>query len=494
MVQVIEQSLPFGKLAESFGKSLGEGIGQQARQEMLSTGIEQVTELARQSGQYSPIGLYSQLLRVPGMDPQMAQQILPFVQSQLQVSELQQRYKELQALDASESAREAPLVPEVEDTLIEKVVDVPEAPTLPVQRLEEPKKPIEQKKVKEAFTSEKILGFNPDVLTTTESVEQAKQSIPVITERDVDIRASQLLEQQPARFGTNLDKARDFARRELDNQREQKLAIIDRRGREVRLLDDTRNEFDRRLSELKPEARQDLDRAYGRLQRMGEELVAEGKGSPEKISKLLTQKASDFLKQKSNLLKFGTGSIFGMPANDLLNKMRKARSAYEDVNSLDLLSEELQSNNGLSPHLANSVSYPIYGDVFKQLEDLPRYKSKAALSVAQADKVNKEKRAQTERFVKDLIPKIKPDQSIYAIALGLDNKGYDEKILYRVLNEAIENNEWAPSNVQEQELTQAEPVKFTMEDIFSSTFFGWLKGSPQTPTSTKISRTVLKKR
>jgi len=301
-IQVLEQQgNVFGRIGKGLGKGLSEQLPKEVERSRLSKGLR---ELGQQKD-LTPFEQVSRLYSLPGMTPEIASNVVPLLQQQLQKQEFQKRD-------------------------IRKPLD-----QVSIQKSESDMTPIPRR-------------LQEDYLRPS-------------TQEQINQRAEELFISQPNLYRT-VEAAREQAQKEESRRLAQDQSIEN-------LQTKLKDRFDKSLSDLLQKNKLgSLDQVPGEIQRkyleQMEERVLDKGESFQKVADEFSRKGLEYAKANQKLKTIGRG--LGDSTADLKRSINDVRKVYEDSDALNLMRNDLIAYNGLSPEAASTLTYPISKN--KQLE------------------------------------------------------------------------------------------------------------------------------
>lgn len=458
MVQIIEQALPYGKLAENFGMSLGESIGEETSRQMTARGVQSIVgQLQQAKGPVSQLDLLTAIMRVPGMTQQNAQVYLPAIQDALSQRAARSYYE-----GGAGEQRPLPAGSEIQN------ISVADRAT--------------------PQGGEAQVVDDTTLLTPAQN-RALQRTVPIASPEDIRRRAVELQTQKPglyANFQGYMDEAeRDVNTQNQRLQAEQSQAIANQQ------LENTAREnfnqtFQKRIQAL---SLQDAWQALpANVQKSLEDDVIRqmnsGKSQQRAVEEV-SKRALEDVRKVADFKKLLGRPIFGA-GDESLEKLLPYRDVYEKLGVLPEYKAELEKK-GFGEYKAASAAYPASTANRKALAKLqPEAKkqtvwrklvppsipfivgAKLTESVIQDLQNSPERVQKTRSWAEKNINSLSPNESLQTLALAVSDAGYDDQAFYDVIQDKVDNGYLTLSPHQEQELARRAPVVPTLLDIFDA--------------------------
>lgn len=315
MVQVIQQSDPFGKIGQAFGQGLGEQIPQEVGRHRLSSALQQ---FEKESAGMTPLQQLTRISTIPGITPQMIQSF----------GDLAKQQSKSQALiQQAQQSRERPVNPFTQEKAPEEPGMEKQAPSLttrtPVQATLEPYIP-------KSFTqlqsrAGELLAQNPALYA-----QDPNLAMQAAVQEDAQEQArNQALQGQR----TNEQNVQNLVQSSLQNQR---LKL----GAELpgNVYNDIENKA---INAVKPKSQ-------------GGEGLTEQEAI-QKYGKDLDAISRDYKAVET----VGTAKLITANAKGNKDTLRSVRNKFKERNDLENFADTMIAKNKLSPSKAAYLAYPV---------------------------------------------------------------------------------------------------------------------------------------
>lgn len=468
MVQIIEQSLPYGKLAENFGRNLGESFGQEVGRQTTARGVQ---SLVKQLGQIerpvSQLELMGALMQVPGMTQESMQMYIPAIQDALSMQAAQRAYSGGVGLGEEGGA---PIAEQGQPVGISGATQ-------------------ERGAAKGVSPAAVAPANDPNTLVTVEQSEALRQPEPVITPDSIRNRAVELQREKPGLY-TKFSDYEALATRELTAGL-QKFKNLQSAGKANQQLEDSaRGAFEKTLADRLQVAR--LGEAWstlpGTAQRNYADAVIRNMNagmSQETAINAVTKDALADVRKIGEFMEL-SGRPVGGRGEEAMQKLLPYRDVYEKLDILPEYKQELEGK-GFGEYMAASAAYPMSTENRKKLAKLQgeakqqsnwrKYVpvnlpfiggAKMAESMLNELSGGPQKTEETIQWTNKNIDTLKPDESLYTWAMAVNDAGFDDQAFYDVVQQKVDSGELELSTHQEQELMRRPPVVPTLLDIYDA--------------------------
>lgn len=201
-----------------------------------------------------------------------------------------------------------------------------------------------------------------------------------------------------------------------------------------------------------------------------QQLIAEGK-SPKQAASQVARDLLDFAQVRTQVSTEGGLKAYATTPSRSREQVKAARKSYADAGQLELYKNDLISKIGMKEPFAEALAYPVSGN--KEIVDLIKENTKKIGGVYVPTKFNESSPKSYEKIALA----IKPSDSINAIALALDEHGYDPDQFRRVVSQQYEDGKISLDKRQARELTQA-GIDFipSLTDIWYTSLWGKKSG------------------
>lgn len=407
MVQVIN---PGGTFGSQFGAGIGRGLSEQLPQEIqryrLSSGIEKLKKMASTEGT-EPIDLVTESFTIPGMTPEMAAQLYPYLLSAAQQSEWER----------AKTAKN---------------------------------QPIDNQKGTSLGTASGAAPALPGVQAIDNQVSPHKEFRRLGTPEAITSRGTEFSSQNPLRYPTQ-EAGEKAATQEFNSQQAN--------------LSKVASDFDKILG---TKLQKGGDRTYsdvlGDLQNdfriKAEDDVLTGKLTPEEAAHKYTTQALNFAKAKSNLDRLGFSSIFN-PKNTM-QSIDAIKKEYEKYGRLEEFKDEIISKFGLTDQNASQLVYPLKNnkELDAHLNGIP------AKIYPHSSKAGKGKATSDEDVADYIADHIDTNDSIFSMIRVLENKNYVPEEITGLLLQKWKNGKIKLNERQVRELQKPATQRPSLGDFF----------------------------
>lgn len=343
--------------------------------------------------------------------------------------------------------------------------------------------------------SESLSGRAPDGAQVTENiVEEAEipeyksivtpasaailqQTIAPPTQAKIDKLGAELFDKNRSRYGHKFENAREQAEKQLTRDYNTQKAELNAAGRQQELEQNFENEFDkvlgRRLQKSGAETYSDV---LGDLQQQfinkGKDAVARGM-PPSQAANKYSKEALDFGKQLRSLKdNLGMWNMARTSTGKLKNEIRKGRDTFHKYGLDTEYQNYLTSHANLSPRYAAFVGNPVSNkDIKASIKNLPNKSLQTTPFYAK----NNEPQL-INKLVESFSENLGKDDSLLAIGVELEGKGYDVDKYVQTVEKLFQDNKIKLSKYQQEELRQPLTKGTSLPDLF---FFGFSGTAPK---------------
>lgn len=214
--------------------------------------------------------------------------------------------------------------------------------------------------------------------------------------------------------------------------------------------------------------------------------VLEGNMNPEEAANQASDHALRFARNLKKFNAISEAPSWGTPAPRVQRELANVRKVFDEFGALEEF-KDLLISQGHGPHYASAAAFSTNESINKsisELKPLKEYPSKTAI---------RDHRRALENFISQFPSQIDNRSSLHDIAYGLYQKGYDPMAFYEGVGKLVEEGKLDLTDRQQRELTEQQPVRFTLPDILQSALSS-PGGYSNVPVLTQIKRTFLGKR
>lgn len=376
MPQIIPQS-DFGS---SFGQGLGQGLSEQIPKEVnryrLSEGLKNLGQQDLKGA--NPFDLLSKLSSIPGMSPEMMQYALPLLQQQMTRQAAAEHGKSFGMASVSKN----------NDGVSNKNIPVSDKGAVN-----------QQPQSFKRGGSNYLVPLNP---------EQINQKIAQYT--------------KDPRFSY---KSPDEIRKFVEAEDAQRLA-------NEKAFEDRINFAEKRFNQKLAEKGAESLGKYTSIFRDNVSRRIENGESPEIAAE---EESSKALKLNEARTRFDvlSNQMISLRPEKVKQGLKSLRNEYKKAGALEAFRDDLISKEGLSPEAANIFAYPI-----EENEKLSSEINKLKLNIKpKSPRIgfvsNGDREAQSIQAAKAIEPFITKDDSIFSIVKALGDKGFDDEVVLRTL-------------------------------------------------------------
>lgn len=415
----------FGRIGSGIGQGLAETLPKEMERGRLSAGLKQLGEQKDQT----PFQQFSALSSIPGVTPQMIHSGSELLKQQGISNELRNK--------ATQEAQPKPN---------------------PFPKSQEPSQN----------------GLSPS-LTSREGIEETLNNYIPATPEQIQQRAGQLLQQQPALYANDPNKALAAAQQEEQQKSSRNAALQQRRQNEQNVQDrgiaSLRNQQKVLGAEAVPgnvysKIEDKLINALKPKDQGGEGLTEQEAG--KKYGAELDKAARNYKELKG----VGNASIIGRSPSENKRSLKSIREQFKERNDLENYADTLVGENGLSNGKAYYLAYPPseIKELNNELVKIPKIgifaKNKQGALTTRGE-------VSTERTY-DIAPKIAKAMgkqgSPLAIAEELNSKGYDGEAWLNYVDQ--HRDELDLSELQGRQLEKSRNFFPTLNDNWLFLFSG----------------------
>lgn len=478
-IQIIEQTTPYGKLAENFGRNLGESMGQEAGRQIGVRGLEDLTSKIKSGELTDQLDIFTALNRIPGMPQEQKVAALPYLQTAVRENTIRRQAEEerLRNLQGQPTAQPGN-VPQG-SIPAEQLTPGAEQPTQ-IQAQPQAQPVAQQQKVGQKRDFDTL----PMTLVSEEGQKALTQKQINMTPDQIFRAAYELQQKNPGLYKDINQSAEAVVRQnEAYNKnllQEQGVATA-QQGLTNQLFTSLDSAIQNKLQtkDLAKTWNQVPGTILDRFKQIAVEKVNNGESIGNVVSDVSKQ-ALDFVKTQNDLLNESITPIAGRAGKKQVEDYSRYRKEYEKIGSPEEFKNTLM-RQGFKEHLASTIAFPPNPKLAKTLssiQDVSSFGKKAAelekniiptqKNIDKLNKINEKITSQADKFIPKIIRQISPDDSIDAIALLLNDLGYDENKFFDSLDQAQYEGDFKPTPRQQRELNKKLPVEVGLKDLFIS--------------------------
>ncbi len=382
MAQEIKQGSIFGRIGSGIGKGLAEQLPEEINRGRLAAGLKNLSEKKGQT----PFQQFSALSSIPGVTPQMIQSGSDLLRQQ---------------------ARGDALAKFGQDQNQQKPNPFPQRQTPGNGQAE----------------------TNTPSITQEQPLAEIQQGAIPPTKDEEFVRAGQLYNEKPERFGNDPQKALDFVASETDRNQAINQAYQQKHANLSGIQDNVVARLNSQYNKLKGEGEATVPaELYSKIE---DEAIQATKSKKEGGEGLTEQQAmkkygdklNDAERDFSKIDEIGNWGITLRPANETLRAMKGLQNKMEMLGETDNFAKKLIASNKLSPTLAYAIAEPVtrVPELGYAMKSLPSIEIRGSRPPAQISV------PKTLEIAPRLAQIVKNNEkaSPLAIAHELEKKGYD---------------------------------------------------------------------
>lgn len=381
--QLIKNAPALGRLGESLGRGLAEVIPKEAERYRLSQGLKKLGEQKN----LTPFQQFAELSSIPGATPQMIHSGSELLRQQAISNELRNKSKEEQ---------------------------VPKQNPFP--------KPSAQKQA----------GISPSI-TTREPIEATLKNYIPKTFEDIQQRAGELLDQNPALYGNDPTKALAAAQAEESQNSAINQAYQQRRQNEQNVQNNITSSLKSQQGRLN--ALEVPGNVYTDVETKAINAVRPieegGEGLTEQQAKIKYGKELDAINRDYTALDtIGSFDYALRNPQEIKRTMKSVREKFKERGDLENLADTYVSKNKLSPSKAYYLAYPSseIKDLNNFIGKLPELKNEASYKKGFPEIDTNIPKEKTLNFAPKLAKLMGKEGSPLSIAEELNSRGYDPDV------------------------------------------------------------------
>jgi len=426
----VKQGNIFGRIGSGIGTGLAESLPKEMERGRMAEGLAQ---LEKRAGNQTPFQNYTQALTIPGVTPDVAQNLDAYLRQQ------QKRESKPISTPISQPVSQSNIAPNAQSGTGQKQGQPETKITI--------NQPEGQKVTKEVKPGQAA------TLTQPQNVTRGPR--PSMTYGQQEQRAYDIAQADPARFPNGLTDALPIVQQELLNEQ----AIWDA-NKNVRNVDkQLESDFDNSYSTifnrgLQKEGNQTYQSLPGEIQntfkRIGLNKIADGQ-TPEQAAADTASEALEFAKRRDLMATYG--SNVGQASEETVKALKQLRDDYAKYDALPIFVSDMKNLNDLGDHLASTIGYPLSSAENK--------------AIPEQSSIYKHHNWQ-QSLAKKIADNLTPEDSLFTIGLDLHDKGYDDQAIMDDVISNLETRRSILTDNQKNELGKYYGLDYTLGDIIFS--------------------------
>lgn len=425
-----------GGLTSQLGAVLGKGLAEQIPKEVdryrLSSGLNQIG----QNPAATPYEQMSQFLSVPGMTPEKAQMLFPYLQNQLAKREQanrQQRQPQQRFQQGGQG------VPTGQTPLQQKGI--------PAQQ--------STQDAQSALMEEDLPAF-----VTPELTEAGQKVYTPPSQEDIKAQAAQLSLEEPATYPTVEDAEREILKREAAKE-SQIISGQKQYERARQLQSDVDASFQKATDDFEAKIPGEITEV---LRKKAYRDVISGKESASQAGMKYGKQALELSKDLGKIKALGSESWLNQDPDDIMRSTQTLAKPFVDAGLGNVVADEVIADFGVSPQVAYQMLYPIQKDreINNYVAGLKDRKQKEPLPLLGKPAYTKN----LDKITQNISEMITENTSLLATSLALDEKGYSGKQFLDDLQSRYENGEIGLYAHQVEELKRPHKRRETLGDFW----------------------------
>lgn len=418
------------QLGAAFGQGLAEQLPKEVERHRLASGLNQIG----QNPAATPYEQMSQFLSVPGMTPEKAQMLFPYLQNQMAKREQANRQQNQNA-------------PKVQQPSGIQTQPQLQPKGLPAQQAI----PDDQAAVME----EEIPAF-----VTPELTEAGQKVYTPPSQEDIKAQAAQLSLEEPATYPTVEDAEREILKRE--QAKESQIVSGQKQYERARQLQlDVDSAFQKASGDFEAKIPGEITEM---LRKKAYRDVISGKDSASQAGMKYGKQALELSKDLSKIKALGGESWLNQDPDDIMRSTQALAKPFVEAGLGNLVADEVIADFGVSPQVAYQMLYPIQKDreINNYIAGLKDRKQKEPLPL-----LGKEPYAKNiDKITQNISEMITENTSLLATALALDERGYAGKQFLDDIQTRYENGELGLYAHQVEELKRPHKRRETLGDFW----------------------------
>lgn len=413
-----------GRLGEGIGKGLSEQVPKEIERFRLSSGLKKLQE----NPNSSPLDRLVQLFTTPGITPEIAGKIEPFLRNAAILNQRSQN----ENISRGNNGNEINQINNLQKSNIP--TDLSTQQNTPLNLQPEPEKT-------QLDTSKLISG-------TTEGL------------RDLGFK---LTEENPNLFPT-FESGLEEANRRFTNQQNN--------------INQAVNAFDRVLeNKIQKSGSDTFGDVLGDLQNdfrnKAINSVLNGE-SPLVAANRFAEQARRLAFANQNLKTLASQSIIQDKPSKNLEKLDSIRNKFKELGQLEAFKDELVGNNILSEPYANLIAFPIETnkEIGRDFNELPNAFKANRGKTPSIEDFRKNSFKHEKDFANKIAPKLKGSDSLLSIATGLKEKNFDPAAFLTEIQKLQNEGKIELTERQQTELQKNRNFRKQLKDIYLFTLSG----------------------
>lgn len=430
MAQEIKQANIFGRLGSNIGRGLSEQLPKEIERYRLSEGLKQFENEAEG---LSPLQQYSRLAAIPGITPQMLQtlpEILKYQNQRIGRADQAKNFDSGMGQESIQSGGNA----SVGQQRLEAVGNKP--------------------------------NNNSSSVTTRSALDATlKPYIPMSQQQKI-AQAVQRQKKYPQAFPKFEDALADVNSEDQQNQIiNQSLQGQRRNEQEVQstLQNSIQEHVNRNLQKQGSGTYADIPgEIQERLLNKGIDLLTNpnSKLTEKQVAQIIGKEALDIAKDFSELSQIKSESWLTQSPSSNKSRIRKLSDKFKSRDESEIFTNKL-IGQGLTPPYANYLAYPISNNkkINNEIRNLPSRKRSISYKDPEKNKI------ETERIADKLFNDIQSEDSLFTIALELQEKSYDPQAFMNRIDKLNASKDRLNKR-QARELEKNKTFKPSLSDLY----------------------------
>lgn len=434
-IQEIQRKGGWGsQLGAAFGKGLAEQIPKEVDRYRLSSGLKDIG----QNPAATPYEQMSQFLSVPGMTPEKAQMLFPYLQNQMAKREQANR-QQIQNSPRGQQPSGVQGQPQLQQK---------GSQALPAQN--------QQTTRQSALIEEQEI---PSIVTP-ELTEAGQRVYTPRPQEDIKEEAARLSLEEPSSYATVDDAEREILKREAAKEGEI-LAGQKRYENARKLQTDVDQSFEKALGDYESKLPGEINQ---KLRKKAYEDVINGKASASQAGLKYGEQALNLSKDLDKVTSLGAESWLNQDPEDIMKSVQTLSKPFVDAGLGTLFADQVIADFGASPQVAYQMVYPIQKDkeINNYISGLKNRKQKVPLPLLGKGLYTKN----IDKITQNISEMLSEDSSLLATSLALDERGYSGKQFLDDIQSRYENGELGLYAHQVEELKRPHKRRGTLGDFW----------------------------
>jgi len=434
MAQYIKNAPLLSRVGEGFGRGLSESLPQELDRYRLSSGLK---AFEQDSANLNPMQQLARLSAIPGITPQMVQSF----------SELARQQGMAKALEKQAGAG-------TEKGPYDKGSKFfgAESPSASAKPL-------------------------PPTMTNKDFYALAQKGYIPPTQQERDAMASQLFEQNPARYKNDPQKAIDAVDRSVAIENERYKNALQVIGSQGKLQEEVKEKLEKQSKKLNVDIPSNV---YSSIEDDAIRSVLPkdmgGKGlTADQAMKHYADSLDSVSRQYNDIDSIGDWGVLGRSSSSTLGTIKSLQKRFEERNDTENFADRMIAKQKISPMLAYSLAEPVNREpaLNRELKALKPIKQ-GIIAIprhgAARMTTGKEVADKTLAISPKLMQSLGEKGSPLAVAYELQKKGYDPQVWLDYLRS--HEKEWNPHIKQLRQISKQNPTVGTLNDWWLSSFTG----------------------